>query len=489
MKIRHAALLLCALPAVAGAQPVMIGERPAVEIHLDQAAIESGSIRMRDLFAHGRLLFEARFNALDGVGRPGSTGSGAPRDPTQPLFTRISGPDASSCVGCHHQGGSGGGAEFGIGNVFVLAQNLDPVIFTIDPMFSNDRNSVGMFGAGPIEMLAREMSAELIAIREEATTTAAATGMSQTRDLFAKGVHFGKITVLPNGMINPSEIEGVDWDLIVKPFHQKGAVVSLREFSNNAMNHHHGMQSSERFGLGVDADGDGIADELTVGDITAITIYQAALQVPGQVLPRQADRLAAAIRGETLFAQVGCTTCHVPQFELESRFFTEPNPFNPDGNLKVSDVSDIISFDMTRRVGIPGPRLRRGPGGTAIMRPFTDLKRHNLNDADYDHFANEMVPQGMINGFAPASNFTIAPYPRPTEQFLTRKLWDAGSSDPYGHRGDLTTMTQAIFYHGGDARTQRDAFFALSEDDQAAIIEFLKTLQIRPPNSKLIVIQ
>ena len=44
----------------------------------------------------------------------------------------------------------------------------------------------------------------------------------------------------------------------------------------------------------------------------------------------------------------------------------------------------------------------------------------------------------------PPEDFTIDPLPRPTEEFLTRKLWDVGSSDPYGHRGDLTTMTEAI---------------------------------------------
>ena len=62
------------------------------------------------------------------------------------------------------------------------------------------------------------------------------------------------------------------------------------------------------------------------------------------------------------------------------------------------------------------------------MRAFTDLKRHDLNDAEYDHFANEQLPQGTLNGFAPAGEFTIAPLPRPTREFLTRKLWDAGNT-------------------------------------------------------------
>ena len=68
-------------------------------------------------------------------------------------------------------------------------------------------------------------------------------------------------------------------------------------------------------------------------------------------------------------------------------------------------------------------------------------------------------------------------------QFLSHRLWDVGNTGPYGHRGDLTTMTEAIHFHGGEARASRDAFFALPADDQAAIIEFLKTLQILPDGS------
>jgi hypothetical protein len=88
-----------------------------------------------------------------------------------------------------------------------------------------------------------------------------------------------------------------------------------------------------------------------------------------------------------------------------------------------------------------------------------------------------------LNGFAPASDFTIEPLPRPTEEFLTRKLWDAGNSDPYGHRGDLTTLTEAIYYHGGEARQSRDAYLAASQYDQAAVIEFLKSMQVLPAGS------
>lgn len=71
----------------------------------------------------------------------------------------------------------------------------------------------------------------------------------------------------------------------------------------------------------------------------------------------------------------------------------------------------------------------------------------------------------------------------PPEQFLTRKLWDVGSTAPYGHRGDLTTITEAILHHAGEARPQRERFAALKEKKQAAIVEFSKTLQVLPPGA------
>jgi CxxC motif-containing protein (DUF1111 family) len=219
-----------------------------------------------------------------------------------------------------------------------------------------------------------------------------------------------------------------------------------------------------------------VADELTVGDITAVTIYQAALAIPGRQWPRHPERRAAAERGERLFARSGCAECHVPEMILDGPSFTEPGPYNPTGNLRPEDVRQPFSFDMTRDG--PGPHLERLPDGRARLRAFTDLKRHDISDASYNHFANERVAQGMLSGFASAASFTEPPRPRPVREFLTRRLWDAGRAGPYGHRGDLTTLTEAIHFHGGEARGSRDAFFRLPDEDRAAIIEFLKTLQV-----------
>ena len=470
-----AALTLACSPAIAaGAEQVVIGERPVILHHLQQEEIEAGRYTLEELFNAGQRLFDARFNILDGQSRPASTGTGAARDPSvQPTFIRTSAPDSNSCAGCHAQPSSGGSGDF-VANVFVLAQALDPVTDSISDQFSNERNTLGMFGAGAIEMLAREMSADLIRLREQALHQASEQNQDVEVALQTKDVSFGSLVARPDGKIDPTGIEGVDWDLIIKPFHQKGAVVSLREFSNNAMNHHHGMQSTERFGIEVDPDQDGVFDELSTGDMTAVTVFQAALPAPQMAKALNPAVARAVKQGRASFDTIGCGRCHRSELRLDQREFSEPNPFNPPGNLQLEDASVTFSFDLVETS--KSALVRPAGKGQVAVQAYTDLKRHNLNDADFSHFDNEQLSQGSLLGFADAADFSVPPQPQPTGQFLTRKLWDAGNSDPYGHRGDLTTLTEAIHFHGGDARDERDAFFDLPDSSQAEIIEFLKAM-------------
>ena len=104
-----------------------------------------------------------------------------------------------------------------------------------------------------------------------------------TRDLSTKGVSFGRITARADGTLDTSEVDGVDADLIVKPMQQKGIVVSLREFGVKAMNSHFGMQAAERFPG--DPDRDGMSDEVSRGDLTALVAFLATLPVPGPCHP------------------------------------------------------------------------------------------------------------------------------------------------------------------------------------------------------------
>lgn len=458
--------------------PALAADEPVVATSMEQPDINSGVHDFADISEHGSQLFAAKFNVCDGAGRPETTGGGDRRnvpsfsDEGHPISAnqvarlRTSAPDADSCAGCHNDPAPGGAGDF-VANVFVLAQTLDPVTLSVSPGLSNSRNTLGMHGAGPIEMLAREMTAEL---------QAQADGLPDGRHvLTTKGVNFE--IEIRNGDVVHSE--GIDHDLVVRPFHQAGKVVSLREFSVNAMNHHHGMQAEERFDLNAqkgfdpDHDGDGVQRELTIGDMTAIAVWQAQLSTPTQVLPADRRQRLLAKRGRKVFSQIGCAHCHKPEMTLNERRFIEPNPHNPEGTCgRPADGCPAFAFDMTRQG--EGKRLAKGPNGTAIVRAFTDLKRHNLCDPPEPGairwFCNEQLAQGR-----PDQNGNPG-----SEYFLTRKLWDVGNTAPYGHRGDISTITEAILYHGGEGRQSRDAFEAMPTRDQRALVTFLKTLKVVP---------
>jgi cytochrome c peroxidase len=458
--------------------PELAADSPMVPLSIEQEDINSGHLKFEQINDHGELLFVTKFNRCDGRGRPETTGggdkrtvptvddSGAPLSAGQIAKLRTSAPDSDSCGGCHNEPEAGGAGDF-VANVFVLAQTLDPVTLTVSPAQSNSRNTLGMHGAGPIEMLAREMTKDLLTQRA---------GLPDgTHVLSTKGVDF-EIEISGGEVV---ESEGIDHDLIIKPFHQAGKVISLREFTDNAMNHHHGMQAEERFdlnpvkGFDSDYDNDGVRRELTIGDITAITIWQAQLSTPTQVLPKTEVELRQVLQGEVVFEEIGCASCHVPEMALNDRHFVEPNPYNPPGTCRDAlEGCPEYAFDMTKDGD--HPRLEKGPDGTAIVRAYTDLKRHNLCDDDGPDairwFCNEQLAQGRPNQDGKPG----------AEYFLTRKLWDVGNTAPYGHRGDLSTITEAILVHGGEGRASRDAFEASHLDNQKALVAFLKSLQIAP---------
>ena len=452
--------------------PAIIGDEPTIKVHFSQAAIDAGEVSLESLVAQGRLLFTAQFNTLDGAGRPETTGVGdspfRERREFPDNFNRISGPDAGSCAACHSQPLIGGAGD-NVTNIFVDAEihpfanfdggegdafKIDLTLETVGP----ERNSVSLFGSGLIEMLSREMSFELHGIRDAALKQARETGTDVTRSLVTKDVDFGTIIVRPDGSIDSSGVEGVDSDLIIKPFHQKGAVVSLREFAVKGMNNHHGMQPTERFRDGVDADGDGVVNELTRGDLTAIVAFMVSLPTPGRVMPTDPAAFAAAEHGEELFATLNCIQCHRTTLRLDSPVFTEPNPFNPPGKLKLSDVSQPLSISLT---GASAGDLTLEPDGSLLVPAFTDLKRHDMGPA----LDTDAVRQNGI----------------PTEMWLTRKLWGVASEAPFLHHGRATLISEAILLHGGEAEQQRLEYAALAPDDQAAVVEFIKTLQILTP--------
>ena len=485
--------------------PAQIGSEKSIARHLRDG--EEVEIGLDALLRHGETLFSAMWTVQEGAGRPLSKGTGAPlSDPSSPLkfprnFNRISAPDANSCLGCHAVPRVGGGGDI-VANVFVLGQRFDFATFdsadgiatkgardetgrlVSQQTIANERATVGMFGAGYIEMLAREMTADLQSIRDSLTP-------GQAGELVTKGVRFGVLRRSPDGRWDTSQVEGLPAvslssagaagppDLIVRPWHQAGRVASLREFSNNAFNHHHGIQSTERFGHGTDPDGDGFRDEMTAADVTAVSVFQATLAAPGQVIPGDRAVEAAIQAGEQRFSSIGCASCHRLTLPLSAkgRVYTEPGPYNPPGNLRAGDAP-ALSIDLSDE-RLPQPRLKPDPDGVIHVPAFTDLKLHDICSAPDDP---NVEPLDMQHG--PGSELFFGGNTR----FLTKRLWGAASEPPYFHHGRYTTLREAVLAHAGEALASRQAFQALPATEQDAMIEFLKSLRVLQPGTRSLVV-
>tara|TARA_Y100001960_G_scaffold331064_1_gene426890 strand:+ start:2211 stop:3623 length:1413 start_codon:yes stop_codon:yes gene_type:complete len=439
-----------------------IGEGPKIPFHIEQADIKNYSVE--ELIDHGELLFSLSFNELDGLGRPESSGTAKKRSRRESPqnFNRISGPDANSCVACHNLPRVGGGGD-NSNNVFGLASDVD--FATLEGSvgseddsssvldITNERNTVGIFGDGLVELLAREMTYDLLQIVDEAREYAAENNAPVRKELMSKGISFGYITAHNNGFLDTSEVDGIDNDFIVRPFIQKGVIASLRDFSNISMNHHHGMQSEELVGNNSDSDRDGIINELTEGDITAITLFQATLDYPKRNISSNPKVRESQNNGELIFENIGCSSCHVSDLPLKSLKFVEPGPFNTEKSTTLSESNNNLVIDLEKYVS----KLEKDKDGNYLIPLFSDLKRHDMGQ--------------MLDNERPLQKGV------PTNYWLTKKLWGFYSEPPFLHHGRSNLLVDVIEMHQGDAKISSDAFFELSETEKVDLLEFLKSFR------------
>jgi hypothetical protein len=467
--------------------------------HIDQSTLTSlvknsqYDEAFEEAFEHGDELFETEFNALDGIGANVGDGSRFTRIPRADLTgpgqwanhtpARATGPNALSCNACHIQLFDDG-AGSAVGNVHR------------DPLHSGNlrqfiqRNTPHVFAVGALQRLAEEMTADMLRTRDVVTAQACAFGAS-TLPLSTKGVSFGSIRAVRTRTgpcavtYDTSRVVGVSADLIVRPFQWKGSVATVREFNRDAASNELGMQAVEFTGDNLDGDADGVANELTVGDITALSVYLAAQPRPttsvelaqlGLIDPLSGAELAAIGTGAVVFRNIGCGSCHVPRMLLDDPIFSEPSQMRQYRDAKFPAGQDpasrgvepryAVKFDLTSDQ--PDNIIEKGDGtvfrlgafmkdsrGRAIVDLFSDLKRHNMG--------SRLAESIDEVGTGPST-------------FLTRTLWGVGSSAPYLHDGRATTLTEAILEHGGEAAGSRTAFLARSPGEQRALLAFLNNL-------------
>jgi len=462
---------LIALILSAASNWVVAANEPWLDQHLrPDFQLPNGEVSPEQLEAirdYGEELFKARFTREEGAGRPKATQAIIPtkrKRVSEFTFSRTAGLDAAACAACHNEPKLGGAGDFAA-NVFVSEGFVNADFDSLDPQFSNERNSNHLFGAGLVELLAREMTTDLHSIRTTALEQARSSQQPVKVELLSKGVSYGFITAQPDGVVDLSAIQGIDTDLIIRPFSQKGVFASLRQFTINAMNQHHGMQAIERFGgrwTGEDDfDEDGIQNEMTPADISALVAWQASLPPPIQKQPEDAKWQQAASEGEQLFQKIQCASCHTPALPLKSLTFTDPGLWDTAGTLRQGESADVkTSYNFALQAWAKG--LKRNEKGEVLIPLFGDLKRHVIADAQVAALGNELLSQRFVE----------------RDQFMTSELWGIASTAPYGHRGDQLTLNEVIRVHGGEGRAARDAYLALTDVERSNLLAYLKTLVI-----------
>jgi mono/diheme cytochrome c family protein len=381
---------------------------------------------------------------------------------------RATGPNAQSCTSCHEvtfEDGAGG----------IEANAMRDPQRTANPAKFIQRNAPHVFGLGALQLLAEEATADLKGIRTRAISQAQVNGAAVRVPLTTRNdVNYGFLTADPSGTVDSSDIEGVDPDLVVKPYQWKGAVAFARDFVRDASNNELGMQPVEMFGANIDADHDGVSNEMTVGQITALTIYQVAQPRPVTIVEMNRQNPTAfpltrsqrdAIRaGEQVFASVGCADCHMPSLRVRNPVFSEPSTSPdyrdatfPSGANPIDmglDPARPVTFDLTLDSPDDIPFESDGRGG-ALVRLYGDLKRHDMGPG----LAESIDEKGTG-----------------ASVWRTRELWGVGSTGPWLHDGRATTLRDAILLHGGEAQDSRDQFAALGQNQQSQLIKFLQNL-------------
>ncbi len=160
--------------------------------------------------------------------------------------------------------------------------------------------------------------------------------------------------------------------------------------------------------------------ELSDADLSDLVKYISLLGVRA----RRALNDPTALHGEQIFSQVGCADCHHPTFTT--------SPYHPLAELR-----------------------------SQVIHPYTDLLLHDMGEG-----LSDPLPEGQASG----------------AEWRTPPLWsigltkDVNAGEAYLHDGRARTLDEAIRWHGGEGQNANNAYMALSADEKAALITFLRSL-------------
>lgn len=409
--------------------------------------------------------------------------------------------------------------------------------------FMHVRNPPHVFGTGYAQQLAEEMTGDLRLICARAITRLNRNRREVSVPLRSKGISFGTLRVFLKTAatedvtaesttaeqvqcqesarvgVDVRAVSGVSRDLVVRPFQWKGIASNERNFVRDALNFHFGMESHEGRECdemqsdapcinGIrDVDRDGHVDEMSYGNVSALTIFTMSIRPPAQVWPKDEERRKLAERGKALFMGddlaktsdgspnvAACASCHRGSLHMVSTIARVHDPRKVKSTLagtgiglSARSLQQALPIERQLRARLLNFLTEMAPlqnAETDLMLPTATeggrMLAGKANDPDYYTFDLSMkdieslplsfprLPESSTGGVdvplfsdlrrhhMGAGLCTVHPQGTdtvdisvPEDQFLTRPLWGVVDTGPWLHDGRATSLRDAILLHAG----------------------------------------
>ena len=433
---------------------------PAAAIRVSEEMIARGG----ELFARAWVPYDPRSRGGDGLG---------------PVYNE------RSCLGCHHQGGPGGGARADK-NIEILTAGGDTTASPTNGAFYAFSMSFGGSGfqyrfanntrpAAPRPRLQPPNAADLIQIHAgfRETTSVVLHRFGPDPDYRAwrekvPGQHgaiflrssqrnptplfgMGLIEAIPDEVIEAAarrrfagfpQVKGRVSRLNdgrIGRFGWKAQTASLEDFVLSAASVELGLEVPGRAQAGdpripaIAAPGLDMDQE----DCEALVAYIRALPSPTVEEPALSKEAQHAKAGGALFKAIGCATCHLPKLgDVEGLY------------------SDLLLHDMSPQMG---------------------------DTSQYGVFSSRLQPQPQPQPKPqPPEDAPAGRKPRPVgatvQEWRTPPLWGLRDSAPYLHDGRAENVDQAIRMHGGQAVAPAQRYAQLSPRERSQLEAFLGSL-------------
>jgi len=182
-----------------------------------------------------------------------------------------------------------------------------------------------------------------------------------------------------------------------------------------------------------------------LSDIDRFARFMRATKAPAR--DAQLAGSATAQEGFTLFAKVGCVTCHVETLTTAS------------AGTKINGGTFTIPAAL----------------GSINLHPYGDFLMHDVGTGDgilqaiREHYGHRVFQQ--MAGYLSKQDFESS-----RNKIRTAPLWGVRLRPRLMHDGASLTLLEAITRHRGEASHVTLQFKRLKRSDQEAIIEFLKSL-------------